>query len=168
MYCPGCGTETTQGLNYCKQCGASLVSQALVYQQGKPPGWLVLSFLIVIGMIAIIGLVGPIASADDLRRNGFSPKEAIVLCSAAMGGAALMIAFLSKLLFRLLSMYTGGAAEPAARAMNRSGGVSPRRIGAPPLGVPAVPEVGVPSVTEQTTRSFDLPRYSGEEEGEPH
>ena len=24
MYCPHCGTESTQGLNYCKRCGGSL------------------------------------------------------------------------------------------------------------------------------------------------
>ena len=24
MFCPYCGTESTQGLNYCKRCGANL------------------------------------------------------------------------------------------------------------------------------------------------
>jgi hypothetical protein len=166
MFCPGCGTETAEGLNYCKRCGENLGSQALAFQPAKPPAWLVLSFLAVIGLIAIIGLVGPMASADDLKRNGFSPREVIFLCSAALGGAALMIAFLSRLLFRLLSMYTGGAVRPTSRVLNRSADLSPRRIAEPPLPAPAVQ--GVPSVTEQTTRSFDLPDYSAKQEGKAH
>jgi hypothetical protein len=147
MYCPGCGTETTQGLNYCKQCGASLASAPSAYRMGTPPAWLVLSFLALIGLIGAIGLAGPLAGSTDLRRNGFAPREIIVICSVVMSGAVLMIAFLSKLFFRLLSMYTEGQPGQAVKSLSRT--ISPRRIGPPPQGIA--------SVTEQTTRSFDLP-----------
>ena len=153
MYCPGCGTETTQGLNYCKQCGASLVS-APPSVPTRPPAWLVLSFLAVICLIATMGLVGPLASATDLKRNGFSPRDVIVLCGAAMGGAALMLALLINAWFRLLSIYAGSTPEPPVKPINRLQPAAPQRIGPPPLGMA--------SVTEQTTRSFDL-RGSGRE-----
>jgi hypothetical protein len=152
MYCPGCGTETTQGLNYCKQCGANLVTPTLVYRPGKPPAWLVLSFLAAIGCIGIVGLTVPLAASTDLTHNGFNPRDVILLCGAVMTGSVLMIVFLGKLFFHLLSMYTGSQPEPGAKTLNRTAPVSPRGIGAAPLGVA--------SVTEQTTRSFDLPGYS--------
>jgi len=157
MYCPGCGTETTQGLNYCKQCGASLVL-APTYVPTRPPAWLVQSFLAVIGLIALVGLLGPLQAAEDLRRNGFSPRDVTILCGAAMGGAALMIAFLSSIFFRLLPIYAGTSPEPASRLLNRPQPISPARIGPPP--------VGMASVTEQTTRSFDLPASRGERDSE--
>jgi hypothetical protein len=158
MYCPGCGTETTQGLNYCKQCGASLATTPLVYRPGKPPAWLVLSFLAAIVPIGVLGLVGPLAGSNDLIHSGFSPKEVMLLCLAVMTGAVLMIAFLGKLFFRLLAMYTGSQAEPVAQIPNRTAPASPRRLGPPPTSIA--------SVTEQTTRSFDRPDYASEQSEE--
>jgi hypothetical protein len=170
MYCPGCGLETTQGLNFCKQCGASLAAPDPGYSPSRPPAWLILSFLALIGLIAIIGLVGATEGSVDLKRNGFESREIVFICLAVMGGAVLMIAFLGRLFFRLLSLFTGVQPEQRANSLSRTSPISPRRISAPPLGIP-----NVPSVTEQTTRSFDLPEYPtdvhdypAEEKGKTH
>ncbi|HEX8355529.1 MAG TPA: hypothetical protein VF611_21665, partial [Pyrinomonadaceae bacterium] len=72
MFCPYCGTESTQGLNYCKRCGGNLAPLAQGgAQETRPavvaPGaaWaagLTTAALVVMGLALIFPIATELAS----------------------------------------------------------------------------------------------------------
>jgi len=152
MFCPFCGTESTQGLNYCKRCGANLgavlqggaqdvrpaVSNGMAWAAG-----LSTTLVVVLG-IGIIFLI-----MSDLAARHVHPTAmvfiALSMALAVVGCVALLLHFWSSLL---------GAGRPATRAaLQTPPAASTGELGA--TRFEALNPQPVPSVTEHTTRTLD-------------
>lgn len=145
MYCPTCGNEITVELKYCNRCGANLALPAMSPPMMMAPVRLTVPS-IVLG-ITILGGLGVIAgAATEFARQGLHPAAIVwmVLFSSAtlFGCVGLLIRFLTKMmtLHREIAppLQQSRPAIPERPAMHHL----------PPRMEP------VPSVTENTTRTF--------------
>jgi hypothetical protein len=156
MYCPYCGTETTQGLNYCNRCGGNLApltqaapqeSRTIVAPGAAWAAGLTTASVVIIG----IGMIFPITS--ELTARGMAPVAvvaiALFVALAVVGCAAMLLRFWS-LLFG-----TGGARHdnPATAALPQHKAQDTRGLDAPRFD--SLNPAPVPSVTEQTTRTLE-------------
>jgi hypothetical protein len=156
MFCPYCGTESTQGLNYCKRCGGNLAPLAQgSAQEARPavvsPGaaWaagLTTAAVVIMG----VGMIFPVTS--ELTSRGMHPTAvvfiALFVALTVFGCAAMLLRFWT-LLF-------------GVRAPGRSGGTpalpDPKASDTRELGssrFDALNPASIPSVTEQTTRTLE-------------
>jgi hypothetical protein len=144
-YCPSCGNEITVELKYCNRCGANLTLPATSAPTAMAPVRLAVPS-IVLGLMVIAGLGIIFGAATDLARNGMHPAAIvwIVLFSAAMlfGCTGLMIRFFTK----MLTMQQRGIPPAPPRPV-----MSDRQ---PPMHHLPPRMEPVPSVTENTTRTF--------------
>ena len=154
MFCPNCGAESTQGLNYCKRCGGSLGATAQAGAAEGRPGpavgtsWAVavtMLLLVVMGLGILLGMI------RDLVHTGL-PVEAVVLimiCGSLtlLGSVFMLTRFWSRLL--------GVGAPPAAAPAALAGRTSHTNELAPPTHAGALPDAPAHSVTEQTTRTLE-------------
>ena len=153
MFCPYCGTESTQGLNYCKRCGGNLAPLAQVGAgESRPavvaPGAAWAAGLTTRGVIVIgLGLILPIST--ELAIRGVVPVALVFIslfvALAVVGCAAMLLRFWS-LLFGV-----GGARTVAALPEHKS--QDTRGLDAPRFD--SLNPAPVPSVTEQTTRTLE-------------
>jgi hypothetical protein len=155
MFCPYCGTETTQGLNYCNRCGGNLApltqpaaqeSRTIVAPGAAWAAGLTTAAVAVIGL----GLIFPITS--ELASRGVSPKAfvgiALFVALAAVGCVALLLRFWSQLFGVGGARHNAAAAAlPAHKSQDTRGLDAPRFDSLNPAPVP--------SITEQTTRTLD-------------
>jgi RsiW-degrading membrane proteinase PrsW (M82 family) len=150
VYCPICGAESTQGLNYCKRCGAGLSASTPPIEQKGSIGKAMGSMLFLVSIVSIAGFIALFSTVYNLgERPGFEPRTLVAIM--AFGGAT-VVGVVGLLVWLLLRLTTGH--QPAAPP-ERSANFLPREY-VPQL--PA-PPVGLPSVTENTTRNFDPSRY---------
>jgi hypothetical protein len=156
MYCPNCGAESTQGLKFCKRCGASIASSADMIAPQKFPVGLTAGFLGIIGLIALVGLIGPLAVATDLVKQGISLnnlKPILFLSPVVTFG---IVGALIWLLLRLIHIYQRPGAQQIKEVQaDRSKAYTPAQIVPPPESVG--------SVTEHTTRNFEPSNYRNAE-----
>lgn len=143
MYCPTCGNEITVELKYCNRCGANLALPASVAPMMMAPVKLTIP-CIVLG-ITILGGLGVITgAATAFAQVGLHPAAIVwmVLFSAAtlFGCVGLLIRFLTKMMTLQREI-----APPQPRPMFND---RPAVHHLPPRMEP------VPSVTENTTRTF--------------
>jgi hypothetical protein len=146
MYCPSCGYEIAVELNYCKRCGAnlSLPSTNLTVPPPAPVSLTGPSVFLAATIICGLGII--FAGANELIVRGLSPLALtwIVLFSMAtlFGCTALFIHFWTKMvsLQRESGVPLQGKRQPAIER--------PVQQQLPPRFEP------VPSVTENTTRTF--------------
>lgn len=144
MFCANCGFRSTPGVNFCKQCGASLnFTSTLTENQARPPRvagmfWAIALF----GLGSLSVLMGSIIALAALGAD----EEAIVP-AAIFGTAGIVIIawLLIRQLSRLISLYQNYT-EPSPKVGQTQDRVYPQ-IEAPPRMVS--------SVTEHTTRNFD-------------
>jgi len=150
MYCSSCGIDTVEGLKYCKRCGANFSAPSEVIPSRKVPLALTGLVLLVIAGIAVLGLSAPLLMARDLVNSGFLPKHVMLLffCSSVVTVA--IIALLLPVLMRLITMsqQSGSASGRGEHAIQS---YEAPRIVSPPHSIG--------SVTENTTRSFDVRRF---------
>ena len=145
MYCPSCGVAVAQGLSYCNHCGAKLNSASGVNDSESPPlnpGLLVsaMAGTFILGLLAISILIGVMKSVLDLNAGQ-------ILAFAML--SFLIMLFLEGVFLRLLFRRTGGAAAGESLPVK---GHATKELDA--ANARALPEP-VPSVTENTTRTFD-------------
>lgn len=158
MYCPVCGAESTQGLNYCKRCGAGLSASTPPIEQKGSIGKAMGVMLFLVSLVSIAGFVALFSTVYNLgERPGFEPRTLIGIM--AFGGAT-VVGVVGLLVWLLLRLTTGH--QPVA-SPDRPANLVPRDYSVPQL--PA-PPIGIPSVTENTTRNFDPSRYREKEERE--
>jgi hypothetical protein len=153
MFCSFCGTETTQGLNYCKRCGSSLAAPAQAELQVVRPNistgtaWAV---GVTTAMLALVGLAIILGAMSDLVHNLPSDAVAfIMVCGSVtvLGSVFMLMRFWMRLLAG--TKHSDLAALVAtARAAKELG---PTRMSALPDTPPPPP---VSSVTENTTRTL--------------
>ena len=148
MYCPTCGQETPQELNYCNRCGANL--NPVIAQERSSGTAAVIILSLVIALLTLFGMVAIMEGLGELKRNGFS--EGIM--GMFMFFSFVITGTIDVLLVRQLSHLLNANRQPGRPLQSRQSATrelnSPRQAGA--LGEP------VPSVTEHTTRTFE-PSY---------
>ena len=152
MHCPVCGAESTQGLNYCKRCGASLVA-------GKQAGWPAFNIAKLTGMfwaVAVFGLGGLMLLVGGVLgvvamglRGDMIGIVAVIFLMTVLVISALLIWQLSRLI-SIAANSAEAASTDNARAIEDT---APPQLDSPPRVMP--------SVTEHTTRGFDKPPYEG-------
>ena len=145
MYCPTCGNEITVELKYCNRCGANLTLPATSAPMVLAPVKLTIPS-IVLGITILGGLGVIFGAASDFARQGLHPAAIvwIVLFSAAtlFACVGLLIRFLTKMM-TLGRELTPPQSQPRPAFSDR-----PPVHHLPPRMEP------VPSVTENTTRTF--------------
>ena len=144
MYCQFCGQQLTAGTNYCKQCGAATMTTAALT---RPPAR-VPNTASIVWAIAVLGVGGlGVIFGTAIPLFALVGNSWIVLAAMALGLLALSagIGALIKHVHRLTTL----ALENPERTMPRLGPTPPRYIDSG--------SAGMPSVTENTTRSFDYP-----------
>jgi hypothetical protein len=145
MYCPTCGNEISVELKYCNRCGANLTLPAMSPPVTLAPVKLTVPS-IVLGITILGGLGIIFGAANDFARNGLHPAAIVwmVLFSAAtlFGCVGLLIRFLTKMLTLPREL------APPQHQPRPTFGERPAGQHLPPRMEP------VPSVTENTTRTF--------------
>jgi len=146
MYCPSCGNDIAVELKYCNRCGAnlSLPTAGNSTTVIAPPAKLTVPS-IVLGLTIIAGLGIIFAGASQFAVVGVHPFAIVwmVLFGAAtlFGCTALMIRFWTKLLTLQRENIQAAPAPPALVERQPVPHLPPRLE-------------PVPSVTENTTRTF--------------
>jgi hypothetical protein len=149
MYCPVCGAESTQGLNYCKRCGAGLSASTPPFEQKAPPAKLA-SLLVPVALVCIGGFIALFTTVYNLgERTGFDTRALVAIM--AFGGATVVsvVGLMVWLIMRLSGYQSGTTHRKEERHLLRD--FTPQQLPAPPISMP--------SVTENTTRNFDPTRY---------
>ena len=154
MYCPNCGTESTQGLNYCNRCGGNLGAMTTNAAQESRPvvstgtAWaagLTTAALVLIGLGILLGTLTDLAHV--------LPSDAIAFIMACgsltvLVSAALLMRFWMRL---LVGRKQSGLASLIAARRAATGELNHARMGA----LPDAPPAPVSSVTEHTTRTLE-------------
>ena len=148
MYCPTCGNEISLELKYCNRCGANLTLPMMAPPVAMAPVKITLPS-IVMGLTILGGLGVIFGSATEFARLGIHPFAIvwIVLFSSAalFGCTALMIRFFTKMLSTQQGVFGGEPSRNATITINdrhTMHHLPPQRM------------EPVPSVTENTTRTF--------------
>jgi hypothetical protein len=144
MYCQYCGHQLAPGMNYCKQCGAATVpTAALARMPPQPPRTAPIAWAIAVLGVGGLGVIfGTAVPLFAIVNNSW-----IVLVAMALGllGLSAGVGALIKHIHTLTML----SLDSPDRVMPRFGPAAPRYID--------TGSTGVPSVTENTTRSFDYP-----------
>ena len=155
MFCPSCGAESTNELNYCNRCGANLSSALLPVTEIAPIS--VTKPILIIGMVMLFltlgGFAGVLSSATELatRTGGGDLSIAIVFFGM------ITILTIDILLFRLLSKLINAALSAGRALPAKKSSTQPQS----PLHLPRPTTARLEpahSVTENTTRFFE-PAY---------
>jgi Na+-transporting methylmalonyl-CoA/oxaloacetate decarboxylase gamma subunit len=143
MYCPVCGSETIQGLKYCKQCGANLSPSNIGVGFNKITGlfWAVAIFGI--GSFAL--LIGGGVAVTALHAGGSD-------LAAVIGVGFLVVLVISIMLIWQVSRIITMAHKSERAESSGKTDVIKERDTQPQL---ASPPLTMPSVTEHTTRNFE-------------
>ncbi|MFY9554866.1 MAG: hypothetical protein WAV20_00500 [Blastocatellia bacterium] len=149
MYCPNCGDQTTQGLKYCKRCGAGLSASTPI--EGKGSQGAALGMLFLVALVSIAGFIALFATVYNLgERPNFDTRALIAIM--AFGGAT-VFGVIGSLVWLLLRVTTNS--QPVAHSEKTpkpfARDYAPQQLPAPPIDLP--------SVTENTTRNFDPAVY---------
>ena len=143
MYCPVCGAESTQGLNYCKRCGAGL---GLPVNSAEPKGGV--SKLVALAMlptlVSAVGLIGLFTTASEMR--GLDPRFLVAIVAFSGATVVGVVMVLAWLLLRLSGL--------PQSAMSPREPAPPPAMRHQPAELPP-PRILMPSVTEHTTRNFE-------------
>lgn len=146
MYCPSCGTEVTRELNYCNRCGANLNLAANVVEQPARQVSVKGSFW-PMALMVVIGLGIIFAGVNDLAKKDVHPAAITWIAIASLA----MLFGVVSLFLRQLSHMSGAQQQerPAKRKKtDKDDYKTPAQL--PPTRIDPVP-----SVTENTTRTFE-------------
>jgi hypothetical protein len=148
MYCPNCGDQTTQGLKYCKRCGAGLSTSTIPSEAKASIGAAMGTMLFLVALVSIAGFIALFTTVYSLgERPAFDTRALIAIM--AFGGATVfgVVGALVWLVLRLSTPFQGAVSHQAKTEK--------------PLGRDYVPQLPAPpaSVTENTTRNFDPSVY---------
>jgi hypothetical protein len=145
MYCPTCGAESAEGLRFCKQCGSGLTAPLNV-EYVKPVRITGAVWAIAIMTFLCFGTL--FGSVMGLAGMGIHSEDVLVPISVL---GSMSIVGISALMIRMVSR-ASGISGPAAK--QQSAGKQAIRTPYNQAQIPPPPGY-IPSVTENTTRSFD-------------
>jgi hypothetical protein len=138
MYCPVCGSQATQGLNFCKRCGSNLTAPTGGSENyNRPPTFA----YVLAAAVSIAGIIGLFATIAELSNRDLHPGLFFGLI--AIGGLTVfgIVAIFAWLLLRLTGIPTSWS-----KPENKTAEYSQPQLQPPPPSIP--------SVTENTTRNF--------------
>jgi hypothetical protein len=146
MFCPACGVEYSQKLNYCKNCGVELGPPAPVEvgRVARPKfGWMFLA----IALLAIAGTGLNFIAYYNLAAMGLHGGSLMVPFMLGLGTISLVALLLVRQLSRLISYYREASlASRYQQPAIQPAATLPSRLGAP--------KDVASSVVEHTTRQF--------------
>ncbi len=151
MYCPNCGGEFTNGLKYCKRCGANLSQSASAPLSGSDIGTFASMFwaIAVYGFVSLAVLIGGVIALVALN-----VRAAIV---GPLSGMALLLIFaIAFILSRQLSRIISATSAPQLQSQTGRLDHAQGERSFPEL---AEPPRAVSSVTEHTTRNMEPSKY---------
>jgi hypothetical protein len=150
MFCPNCGAESTQGLNYCNRCGGNLgVLTAGGTQEVRPAistgtAWAVgvtMFFVVAVGLAAVFGTLSDLV-------HFIRPDAVIALAFCGLATVLGSVFLITRFWMRLLTGTTKkDAASRLAARPPATAELGPARAG-------ALPDAPFSSVTEHTTRTL--------------
>jgi len=144
MYCPHCGTPTTQSLSFCNRCGASLREKGETKITGA-----ISALLTAITLVALGGLGIMLGGALVLRNGAGLGHE---LIGFFMFFTFLIIAMTEFMLVRNVSKLIGSTENQPKFAPAQQ---TPLELRPPPVSSMGEP---LGSVTENTTRTLEYAR----------
>ena len=143
MFCPSCGAETSEGLSYCKRCGAKLAGDRAGDSRPKVTG-LVWAVSLAIALVTVGGFTAVFGSLIEVGTGG---SNFLMLLLGLVLVVVLAVDYLlARQLARLLSFHLHGGDERARAEQLRSSAQPPAQLDAPRAA--AVGEL------EQTTRTL--------------
>src|SRR5436190_14589772 len=102
MYCPNCGDQTTQGLKYCKRCGAGLNTPTMPPEEKASLGKAAGVMLFLVALVSIAGFIALFTTVYNLgERPEFDTRALIAIM--AFGGAT-VFAVVGSLVWLLLRL----------------------------------------------------------------
>lgn len=152
MFCPHCGTESSQELNYCKRCGGNLYPPA-PRPEGRSavaPATAWAAGLSMAGVVAV-GLGALAATLTELSARGVPPdvfKVLIIFVALTVVGS---VALLAHFWLHLLGAPRQTEAPPPLARPAPAGELGAAQFN--PLSA-----THPPAVTEQTTRTLEKSR----------
>ncbi len=153
MYCPSCGVEYSQKLNYCKQCGARLKVPARAGKGREPHLKFTGMFwaIAVFGTISLTLLLGALISLVALGVRG---DELLV----GFFFGALIVLGIAGMMIRQLSRLITAYQETNRSAVSATASLPEKQ----PAQIAAAPDLAS-SVVEDTTRQFDTSKQYQEQ-----
>ena len=146
MYCPSCGNEITAELKYCNRCGANLMMPTTTAPTVIAPVRLAIPS-IVLGLTILGGLGVTFGAATAFADRGLPPVAIVWIvlfsCMTVLGCVGLFI----RLLTKMMTMQRELAPPPQQQRPVFTDRPTAQQL--PPRRVEPVP-----SVTENTTRTF--------------
>lgn len=151
MHCPHCGAESATGLKFCKRCGGSLIGFAAPPHRRVGTIWALVSAIVAVvafGLGITFGVAGDLVRSGIGAKNG--PMEIGIFGSLVVLVTALL---LIRLLWKVVTFdlqAQGAQLLPVPRQSLTSVSTTNELDMAQPS-----PTLTAPSVTENTTRSFE-------------
>jgi hypothetical protein len=145
MYCPSCGAELVEGFRYCKRCGTNVTGAESIPAGKKFSVGLTIAFLVVVAGIFSVGVALPLAASHDMIRDGFLPRDIMMLSFADLLATLLVIGLLVWSYLRIAGVRLGNP-SPAVQKVAQ---LEAERLQVGP------PLESLGSVTENTTRTLE-------------
>lgn len=145
MFCPNCGAEYTQKINYCKRCGANITSPTNAVEVNVPRPRFTGMFWAV-SIFSIIGLITCLIAYTSFIDRGLRKDELLVPFVLGLMFVSGISGLLVWQLSRIVNIFREAIQAPK---------IEPQSLPSyqtPPLAVPPEP---VSSISDRTTRSFD-------------
>ena len=162
MYCPSCGAEYTIELKYCNRCRANLSGleqqpQLAPISVTKP----VIAIAATMVILTVLGFGLLITGAVELSHNArIDPDSVTAIVIVGMLTILTMDIFLVRQLSKLINASLSGRTQTQPRRQNLP---NPSMVQLPQPSTGRL--LGVPSVTEGTTRFLEPSRGTSEAEG---
>lgn len=149
MFCPTCGAEYAQKINYCKRCGANMTAPTNTVEVHVPRPRFAAMFWAVslFGILGLIACFVAFATFVGMGLRGSDVKFPFMLGMLCVFGIAAM---LIRQLAKLINVFQEAVRTPKVETQPLP------TYQAPPLTAPPEP---VSSISEHTTRSFDSVVY---------
>lgn len=149
MFCPNCGAEYAQKLNYCKRCGSTMTAPTNTVEVNVPRPRLTGLFWAV-SLFSLIGLVACFTAFTELAHRGLRDEHLFIPFIFGLFFVFGISALLIWQLARTVSVFRDAVRRPQTEPQALPPAVP--QYQPPQLATPPEP---VNSVTDHTTRSFD-------------
>lgn len=149
MFCSSCGTTITPGLSFCNRCGASLKEPT----ESTIRTGTIVAFLIAITIIGIGGLGIMLGGAVTLKRDAVLGEDVVGMF---MFFTFIIVSIIEFFLVRQLSKLINNPAPKKASLPQPS--AMPHELHPAPAAQARGLAEGMPSVTENTTRTLEYSR----------
>lgn len=149
MYCPTCGAEYAQKINYCKRCGSNMTTPTNTVEVNIPRPRLTGMFGAV-SLFSLIGLIACFIAYTSFVDRGLRKDELYIPFIFGLIFVSGISGLLIWQLSRIVSLFRETVRAPKIEMQSLP------QYQMPPLAVPPEP---VSSISDHTTRSFDSVVY---------